>query len=217
MFKAKHGTSRRRPGKLDEEIEEEEEVEEENNIILRHISPVTAVINNYSAARPQSGLQQATIVYEFLVEGSLTRFLAVYDTPFTDNFLVGPVRSLRPYLAEQALEHGGAVANSGYSKRTAELIRGMPLKQITSATYLFRDSSRKAPHNLYSDIEKLHKAAGTDLSDIKETKIILEELPSEYEEGLEIEITYNNNFNRVTYVYDEEKEVTCALLTTTPY
>ncbi|MCK9906278.1 DUF3048 domain-containing protein, partial [Frankia sp. Cpl3] len=42
--------------------------------------PVMVMINNLKAARPQSGLDKADIVYELLAEGEVTRFLAVYHS-----------------------------------------------------------------------------------------------------------------------------------------
>lgn len=100
--------------------EEVEEIEEDLTIRVQQVKPVVVVINNHRAAWPQSGLQQASIVYEFLVEGGTTRYLAVFDRHFEEDFVVGPVRSLRPYFGEQAREYGGVVAHSGYSVRTQE-------------------------------------------------------------------------------------------------
>ena len=56
--------------------------------------PAVAVkIENASLAYPLSGLDDAEIVYEELVEGGLTRFMAIYHC--TDSDQVGPVRSSR--------------------------------------------------------------------------------------------------------------------------
>ena len=56
--------------------------------------PAFAVkIDNIDAARPQTGIVEADLVYEELVEGGLTRLLAVYQSE--DPPLVGPVRSAR--------------------------------------------------------------------------------------------------------------------------
>ena len=51
-------------------------------------------IDNNINARPQSGLQEADSVFEILVEGGMTRFLAF----FLDNTskYLGPIRSARP-------------------------------------------------------------------------------------------------------------------------
>jgi hypothetical protein len=56
--------------------------------------PALAIkIDNYPAARPQSGLGQADIVFEEPVEGGITRLVAVFQCQNAD--LVGPIRSAR--------------------------------------------------------------------------------------------------------------------------
>ncbi len=59
--------------------------------------PVAVVIDNYAPdARPQAGLNRASVVFETLAEGGITRFMAIYleaDAP-----IVGPVRSARIYF-----------------------------------------------------------------------------------------------------------------------
>jgi hypothetical protein len=51
---------------------------------------IAVILDNFSPdARPQAGLAQASMVYETLAEGGITRFLAVYleqDAP-----MIGPV------------------------------------------------------------------------------------------------------------------------------
>ncbi len=201
----------------EEEVKEEEEEEEkeEKVIIVEKVKPITVIINNHPSARPQSGMQEASIVYEFLVEGEYTRFLAVYDTLYTENYLIGPVRSLRPYFGVKAAEHGGIIAHSGYSNRTAEMIRGLGLKQIVCSTYLWRDSSRRAPHNLYTDIEKLHQAVGSDL-EVTKSEITPEEVSLDSNKGNEIEVTYNSR-NIVTYEYDDKKGAYLRFINNTPH
>ncbi|HEY7874454.1 MAG TPA: DUF3048 domain-containing protein [Actinomycetota bacterium] len=56
--------------------------------------PAVAVkVENHSAAYPLSGLDKAEVVYEELVEGGITRFMAIYHC--TDTKKAGPVRSAR--------------------------------------------------------------------------------------------------------------------------
>jgi hypothetical protein len=56
--------------------------------------PALAVkVDNYPAARPQSGLDAADIVFEEPVEGGITRYVAVYQCQEAP--VVGPVRSAR--------------------------------------------------------------------------------------------------------------------------
>lgn len=56
--------------------------------------PVIAVIENSPAARPQTGLQTADVVYEVPVEGSITRFVCVFSDNVPEKIM--PIRSARP-------------------------------------------------------------------------------------------------------------------------
>ena len=57
-------------------------------------------VDNHWDARPQSGIGEAETVFELLVEGGLTRFIALYHT--ADPAAVGPVRSVRPHRSQPA-------------------------------------------------------------------------------------------------------------------
>src|SRR5262249_2666482 len=66
---------------------------------FRPQTPIEAVVENSGPARPQSGLQDADLVYEYLSEYSITRMTAIYFAQVPKQ--VGPVRSCRmvnPYL-----------------------------------------------------------------------------------------------------------------------
>lgn len=182
--------------------------------LIQRVKPVTVVVDNYKLARPQSGLQEASFVYEFLVEGGVTRFLAVYDRLLAQDVIVGPVRSLRPHLAVQAMEHGGIVAHSGYSARTRQVIRGLGIKGITSSLYLFRDSKRNAPHNLYTSMERLYSARGA--STVQVETVAESRLPASSKAGANIEIRYNSQ-NRVSYQYDAKQGVYLRFINGSPH
>src|SRR4030043_2299364 len=62
--------------------------------------PVAVMVENSFAARPQSGLNLADVVFEVVDEYGITRFVAIYNS--NDAPVVGPVRSSRPYYAEIA-------------------------------------------------------------------------------------------------------------------
>src|SRR5690606_5254190 len=64
------------------------------------------MINNYAAARPQSGLTYADGEWEVLAEGGITRLMAVFHSrDFSDP--IGPIRSIRPYLIDLGEMYGG--------------------------------------------------------------------------------------------------------------
>ncbi|QJC53554.1 DUF3048 domain-containing protein [Paenibacillus albicereus] len=124
--------------------------------------PYLVMINNHAKARPQSGLGSADLVYEVLAEGEITRFLAVFQSRAFDG-AIGPVRSIRPYFIDvgksldAVLIHSGG-SPDGYGMLSREKLDHMD--EITNAgAYFWRDKSRKAPHNLYTSLEKL--AAGS--------------------------------------------------------
>jgi hypothetical protein len=110
-------------------------------------------IDNNLNARPQSGLQEADAVYEVLVEGGMTRFLAFFlDKSST---YLGPIRSARPTDPTLVRPFGGTLVVSGATEGLIPAIRdlGVPVLEEQSSPTMFRISSRKAPHNLYADTE----------------------------------------------------------------
>ena len=68
-------------------------------------------VNNVASARPQSGINQADVVYEEVVEGGITRLAAVFNSHDPDR--VGPVRSVRKTDQSLVWPIGGVFAYSG--------------------------------------------------------------------------------------------------------
>ena len=60
--------------------------------------PFAIMIENSPDARPQSGIINADVLFEVVDEGGVTRFVSVFSSKNPD--LIGPVRSTRPYYAE---------------------------------------------------------------------------------------------------------------------
>lgn len=187
-------------------------------VTVREIEPaISVVINNYPTARPSSGLQQADIVYEFLAEGGSTRYMAVFKRKHLENFVIGPVRSLRPYLAIQSLEYGGIIAHSGYSPNTMQAIAGLELFQIKDADDNFwRDRTRQAPHNLYTSLDNLYRASLRRIRAVERTYSVAQEPVEGYEEGTAIEIRYSAH-NLVSYRYDAAQGVYLRYINGAPH
>jgi len=122
---------------------------------------VAVAIANSSAARPQTGLDKADIVYEIAAQGSSTRFDALFQsqTPST----AGPVSSAWPsdvlvvpqYLSLFA--HVGADANVQTQLKNRSLVDDMD--QLLISSPYRRDSSRTAPNDLFVSLSKLRQAA----------------------------------------------------------
>ena len=127
--------------------------------------PVVAVkVENTTDAYPLVGLQNADIIYEELVEGGLTRFMALYQCK--DAAKVGPVRSARttdpkilvPFNTHPILGYSGGqltVVNAlGHA--------GVLAYDETSGSAAFTRAAapRISPHNLFVSVPKLYKRGG---------------------------------------------------------
>lgn len=66
--------------------------------------PLGIMVENSTAARPQSGLSSADVIYEAVAEGGITRFLNIFYCQ--DASYVGPVRSARIYFVKLLQEYG---------------------------------------------------------------------------------------------------------------
>lgn len=122
---------------------------------------VVAAIGNNPDGRPQSGLHAAGLVYEVMAEGGITRFLAVFSSGPVEK--IGPIRSVRPYLAEIAraydapLAHSGASAD-GYAAMDRLGIKSLDEIRKAGAAY-WRSRDRTPPNNLYTSTDRILSAA----------------------------------------------------------
>lgn len=135
---------------------EECENDTKNNI------PFMVMVENSTASRPQSGLSQADIIYETSAEGGIPRFMALFHSQSPD--VIGPVRSVRPYFITISRENSLPFAHCGGSADALNEIKSdasiMSINEISKENYFWRDSSRKAPHNLYTSADKIRSYIG---------------------------------------------------------
>jgi hypothetical protein len=118
--------------------------------------PILAVkIDNYGAARPQWGLEQADAIIEENVEG-ITRFVALFQTILPD--VVGPVRSARigdldllSAMNRPVFAYSGA--NPGVTDWIGSAAFSGVLVDFTALRNpcYFRTADRPGPHNLLLD------------------------------------------------------------------
>ena len=117
-------------------------------------------VENHPSARPQSGLDQAEVVYEELVEGGVTRFIALYlDREASE---IGPVRSARPMDVDILTYIDPLFAISGGSPEVMQIVKDSPIAYVSEAVdetadYFFRTRDRRAPHNLYTSTSLLRE------------------------------------------------------------
>jgi len=133
---------------------------------LQQKAPLAIMIENHPDARPQSGLNQADLVYEAIAEGGITRFMAVYWS--TEAARIQYVRSARIYYIQWAAElsavycHWGQVEDPGpvdvwpvLARLNVRDLNGLILGEEVG----YRDESRYAPHNVFTDTGLLWRSA----------------------------------------------------------
>jgi len=121
---------------------------------------IAVKIDNAAPARPQSGIEKADAMIELMVEGGLSRMMALFLE--SDATYLGPVRSVRP--TDALVESLGAtVAISGAQPWIADQLEadGVPIirESQVAPPAMFRISSRVAPHNLYANTVALRAEA----------------------------------------------------------
>ncbi len=116
-------------------------------------------VDNHPRARPQTGLDQADIVFDLRAEG-ITRFAAVFQSQVPDP--VGPVRSSRTSDFDILRGFDTPIyGSSGGNDHVTNGLRNLPIVELTNRTRneYFRDFSRPAPHNLYINGSDLYEIA----------------------------------------------------------
>ncbi|MDO6448911.1 DUF3048 domain-containing protein [Oceanobacillus profundus] len=175
---------------------------------------IGVMINNHAAARPQSGLSEADIVFEILAEGTITRFLALYQSELPE--VVGPVRSAREYYFELAEGYDAIYVYHGAADFVNDMIVNRGINFLNGSTYdndgiLFkRESFRKAPHNSYLQLGAVYDVASTKGYETTSTQESLNFLTEEKietlggEKAAQVKVEYGDNtLESVEYTYDE--------------
>ena len=133
-------------------------------------APALLQVENAPDSRPHSGLQGADMVFEYLTEGGITRFTVVYLKP-SGSTRVGPDRSARLVALRLVHAYGGVLFYSGASDHVLGMIWDQHIPNFDDRSdggkYFARDSSRQAPHNLYTTGDQM--AAAVDKSGTKVT------------------------------------------------
>ena len=129
---------------------------ENANLLDRRVLAVK--IDNHPNARPHSGIDEADMVIEMLVEG-VTRFITIWHE--SDSDYLGPNRSGRPTDSEVLPAFNEPTFTiSGAQGWVQNMITGNGvnlIKELSEGT--FRISGRSAPHNLYVDTFTLRETA----------------------------------------------------------
>jgi len=196
-----------------------EEVKELNIIDLKSNSrPYAVMINNLAAARKyHSGLSDAYVVYEMLVEGGITRLLALFKD--ADTSRIGSVRSSRHYYLDYALEHDAIYVHFGWSPAAQSDITTLGINNINGLydSAFWRDTSLDIDyeHTAYTNIEKIESSAkskGYRMTTNKDTLLNYSvdavdlSLNADRLDANKVDIKYSS-YTTTNYVYNEEEKL----------
>lgn len=122
--------------------------------------PFAVMINNISVARPlQSGLQDAYLMYEIIVEGGISRYLALFIDQSSER--IGSIRSARHYFLDYALENDAIYVHHGQSPQAQSDFSKLGIERVVvdNSKTGWRDTSLNvsSEHTLFTSIEKLNK------------------------------------------------------------
>ena len=122
---------------------------------------VACKVDNLDVARPQLSLNKTDTVFVEMVEGGLTRFVAVFHSQMPE--AAGPVRSIRPMDPDIISPFGGIVCYSGGQYKFVKMMQATNVfnanetEEQGKGTFT-RVSDREAPHNVIVNIAKLQQA-----------------------------------------------------------
>ena len=123
--------------------------------------PIAVMLNNIKEAQPMSGTSMADVLYECVVEGSLTRMMGIFEN--YDNLeKIGSVRSCRNYFVYYALEFDAIYCHYGQSAYAMPLLNQDFVNNLSGLssegdTVFYRTTDRVAPHNAYASAKGINK------------------------------------------------------------
>lgn len=93
--------------------------------------------NGMDGARPQSGLNEAKVVFEAIAEAGITRFATIFQNPTTS--IIGPVRSLRIYYLDWDTPFDCTIVHAGGAADAVAAASNGDYRDLTeSHTYMWR-------------------------------------------------------------------------------
>lgn len=201
------------------EVEEEETVDENDSEISiidldSNSRSYAVMINNLDAARKyQSGLQDAYIVYEIIVESGITRFMAIFKDQ--DTARIGSVRSSRDYYLDYVLENDAIYVHYGWSPQAQSDITTLKINNINGlydSAFWREDLPIAYEHTAFTSMAKIESMAAKKEYRTTTTKDTLlnysvEEIDLSQDENSEVanivSIKYSNVITS-TYAYNTE-------------
>lgn len=179
--------------------------------------PLAVMIDNHPNALPQSGISAADAVWEILVEGGLTRYLAFFKSQPADE--IGPVRSARPYFLDLAREADAVYAHVGGSDEALQLLAGAggldAANEFSNGSTYWRDRAKAAPHNVYTSTEKLRtliaKKGWREETDVQDATLRSDIVP-DGEPAAIVDVTFSRGGQQAGFQYDPATQAYVRML-----
>ena len=202
-------------GAVDVEAEEEPEKEPEEEpytgpkIFTGDSRPIAVMIDNETAVKSHAGLNDAYMLYEFIIEGGESRIMAFFKGTMPEK--IGPVRSARHYFLDYAMEHDAIFVHFGWSPKAQEDISKLKINNINGIydDFYWREAPKSSYHNAFTSMENLLKQANykkyRTTSD-EECVVQYNEKDTELNgsnKAQNVKIKYSN-LQSTSYEYDEE-------------
>ena len=124
--------------------------------------PVAVMLNNIHYAMPHHGVADADIIYEYDVEGGITRMIGFFQDVSAVG-TIGSVRSARPYYIETVMGHEAIYVHAGGSQEAYQMIYRLDMDDIDEGDFdcFWRDEERLKTrdweHTLMTSGERLSK------------------------------------------------------------
>ncbi|MCI5835973.1 MAG: DUF3048 domain-containing protein, partial [Firmicutes bacterium] len=156
------GSKKENDTNTNEEVKEPPKNEEKVKYIVDPNSktrPFAIMINCHNGALPQAGLQDAYVVYELMVEGGITRMMALFKDIDSDK--IGSIRSARMQYLDYALENNAIYIHAGGAPDALANIPALGINDIdVDGVYGNRDTSlnRSWEHTLFANTNTLKQA-----------------------------------------------------------
>lgn len=178
---------------------------------LANRHPLAIVIENHPEARPQVGIDKASIIYETITEGGITRFETLYGPREAEK--VGPVRSMRTFFLDWAWEYNAFLGHVGGNIDALDRIpieNALDLDQFAlGETAYWREpqAGKAIEHTMYTSTAKLYKAASDKGWDLKADFTSLKFLEAKkfvvnQKRWQKITIDFSSPSYKVVYEYD---------------
>lgn len=149
----------------DKEVKKNEEVkQEEKKVSIIDVNsdtrPYAVMINCHGEALPQAGLDNAYMVYELMVEGGITRMMALFKDVNVSK--IGSVRSARTQYLDYVYENDAIYAHAGGAQDALNRIASEGINDVdVDGQYGFRDTTlnRAWEHKLFTSTDLIKQGA----------------------------------------------------------